>query len=422
MIQKIKINEVKENPSNPRTIKENKFKKLVKSIQDFPRMLEIRPIVVDENMIVLGGNMRLKACKAAGLTEVHIIKVDDLTPDQQKEFVVKDNLGYGEWDWDVLLSDEWGFELVDSWGIDFPEAKKPKPEAKEDNYTIPDKLVSTIQLGDLIEIGPHRLLCGSAIDPADMDKLMNGRSADMAHTDPPYNVDYEGGNGLKIMNDKMSDSKFYGFLLDFYRQMERVLKPGGPCYIWHADSEILNFKHAMDDAGFHYSATMHWVKSNFTFGRADYHHRTEPALYGWKPGAAHCWYGDRTQSTVYDQGDARDFEKMTKAQLLEIVQGIMETRPNTNVVRVDKPSRNIEHPTMKPILLCAYYIGNSSQPNDIVLDQFLGSGSTMVASHQLNRVCYGTELDPHYCQVIIDRMQKLDPSLTVKINGSNRVL
>lgn len=384
MIQKVSISEVKENPSNPRTIKDGKFKKLVKSIQDFPRMLEIRPIVVDEDGIVLGGNMRLKACKSAGLKEVHIIKVSDLTPEQKEEFIIKDNSGFGEWDWKELELN-WDLAKLDTWGLEFPKGMFKK-EAHEDAYTEKQDQKTDVQLGDLIEIGPHRLLCGSATDEKDMEKLMDGKLADLVHTDPPYNVDYKGGSGLTIMNDKMSSDNFYQFLFDSYTQMSRHLKPGGPFYIWHADREIQNFITALTAVGdLKFAQRVYWMRNAFTLGMADYHHIIEPALYGWKEGQAHCWYGDRKQSTVFT---------------------------------TDKPSKNAEHPTMKPILLCSHYIQNSSKAKDIVLDQFLGSGSTMVAAHQINRVCYGTELDPKYCQVIIDRMLSLDPTLEVKINGS----
>lgn len=411
---------VKENPKNPRTITDAKFKKLVKSIQEFPQMLDIRPLVVDETMTVLGGNMRLKACKAAGLKEIPVIQAKDLSEEQKKEFVIKDNASFGQWDWDVLLTDEWGFQQVQDWGIDFPDAKRPKPEAREDGYEIEEQNEIWISPGDLIEIGPHRLLCGSATDPTDMDRLMNGKLADLVHTDPPYNVDYVGKtkDALKIKNDKMSDDNFYKFMHDTYTQMERALRPGGAFYIWHSDKEILTFLGALLSVkGLKYAETMHWIKSHFVFGRQDYHHRSEPALYGWKEGAGHSWYGDRKQDDLYDDGDPKEVSKWSKAQLVDFVEKAMESRPNTNVVRIERPTKSLEHPTMKPILLCAYYIGNSSQENDIVLDMFLGSGSTMVAAHQLNRVCYGTELDPKYCQVIVDRMRKQAPELIIKQNG-----
>jgi site-specific DNA-methyltransferase (adenine-specific) len=418
MIQKIAIDLIKENPNNPRTIKDGKFKKLVKSIKDFPRMLEIRPIVVNEDFTVLGGNMRLKACKAAGLEQVHIIKVDDLSPEQQKEFVIKDNSGYGEWDWDLLLTDEWGYEKVEDWGIDFPDAKKPKPEAKEDAFKMPNKVTTTIKQGDLIEIGPHRLLCGSATDASDMDKLMQGQGADLSFTDPPYNVDYEGGTGLKIMNDKMSDSNFIIFLQDAFANMHKHLKPGGGFYIWHAVMTSLDFLTALKNtAGLKFSQIVYWEKSTFVFARQDYHWILEPAIYGWKEGQAHTWYGDRKQSTLKSE-NLKSLDKWTKDELVNFAKAALEERSHTEKIKVDKPLKNAEHPTMKPILLCSYYIQNSSKEKDIVLDQFLGSGSTMVASHQLNRVCYGTELDPQYCQVIVDRMRALDPELVIKINSN----
>jgi len=412
----VNINEVKENPENPRLIKDGKFKKLVKSIKEFPRMLEIRPIVVNDQMIVLGGNMRLKACKAAGLKEVWIIKALDLTPEQQKEFVIKDNTGYGEWDWEAL-KEGWDLNILADWGLDLPEDQKPKKEAKDDGYEIPQKISERIKLGDLIEIGPHRLLCGSATESSDVQKLMADKKAKMVHTDPPYNVNYEGGTGLTIQNDNMSSENFYKFLIDSYKNMIESLEPGGAFYIWHAGSELRNFLGALlDTPETKFSQWLFWKKSSFILGRSDYHFIHEPCIYGWKKGAAHNWYGDRKQHTCFEE-ELKPLEKMTKEELLVFAKSALEARPNTSVAEFDKPIKSIEHPTMKPVELCGYYIGNSSQETDIVLDLFLGSGSTMVAAHQLGRICYGTELDPFYCDVIIDRMRKLDTSLTVKLNG-----
>jgi DNA modification methylase len=383
-IKTVKLSEVKSNPNNPRIIKDDKFRKLVKSIKEFPKMLEIRPIVVNADMIVLGGNMRLKACKEAGLKEVPVIFADDLTDEEQKQFIIKDNVGFGEWDWD-MIANEWDAEQVEEWGLDIPEFSiKEELEAEEDDYEMPDEVQTDIVLGDLFQIGDHRLLCGDSTDSDQLAKLMNGEKADICHTDPPYNINYEGGSKKreKIANDKLDD--FPKFLYDVYTTISTGLKKGGAIYVWHASSETHNFIQQFLDAGFLFKSYIVWNKNNSTFGRSDYHWKHEPCIYGWLDGASHKWSGDRKQTTVWD---------------------------------IDRPSKSEEHPTMKPIALCSKPIENSSDVNDIVLDVFLGSGSTMVAAHQLKRKCYGMELDPKYCQVIVDRMKKLDPSLVILKNG-----
>jgi site-specific DNA-methyltransferase (adenine-specific) len=380
----VKISEVKSNPNNPRIIKDDKFQKLVKSIKEFPEMLNIRPIVVNADMVVLGGNMRLKACKEAGLKEVAIIKAEDLTEEQQKQFIIKDNVGFGEWDWEDLANN-WDAEQLTDWGLDIPDFKPEVLEAEEDEFDVPDGGIDTdIVLGDLFEIGEHRLLCGDSTDSDQLAKLMNGELADICHTDPPYNIDYEGGSKKreKIANDKLED--FPKFLYDVYTTISTALKKGGAIYVWHASSETHNFIQQFLNAGFLFKSYIVWNKNNSTFGRSDYHWKHEPCIYGWLEGASHKWHGDRKQTTVWD---------------------------------IDRPTRSDEHPTMKPIPLCSKPLENSSQRGDVVLDVFLGSGSTMVASHQLKRKCYGMELDPKYCQVIVDRMMKLDPTLEVKRNG-----
>jgi DNA modification methylase len=383
-IVKVKISEIKLNESNPRFIKDDKFKKLVKSIKDLPQMLDIRPIVVNKDMMVLGGNMRLKACVEAGLIEVPIIIADNLTKEQEKEFLIKDNVSGGEWDWD-MIANEWNEVELIEWGLDIPLDFQTELEAEEDDFDVPaDGIETDIVLGDLFEIGEHRLLCGDSTDSDQVAKLMNGQKADMCHTDPPYNINYEGGSKKreKIANDKLDD--FPQFLYDVYTTISTALKKGGAIYVWHASAETHNFIQQFLNAGFLFKSYIVWNKNNSTFGRSDYHWKHEPCIYGWLDGASHTWHGDRKQTTVWD---------------------------------IDRPSRSEEHPTMKPIPLCSKPLENSSKQGDVILDVFLGSGSTMVASHQLKRKCYGMELDPKYCQVIIDRMKKLDSTLVIKRNG-----
>ena len=382
----MKINELKSNPNNPRIIKDHKFKQLVKSIQDFPQMLELRPIVIDENNMVLGGNMRLKACLEAGLTDVPVIHANNLSEEKKKEFIVKDNVGYGEWDWDDLANNWDALELTE-WGLDIPNFEGEILEAEEDDFDVPVGGSETdIVLGDIFEIGQHKLLCGSSTQTDSWSKIFASELADLVITDPPYNVAYTGKtkDALTIQNDSMGDGDFYQFLYDFYTALGSYTKAGGSWYVWHADSEGANFRRAMADAGIMVKQCLIWVKNSMVMGRQDYQWKHEPCLYGWKEGAAHSWYSDRKQTTILE---------------------------------FNRPNRNAEHPTMKPIELIAYQITNSSKVGDLVADGFLGSGTTMIASHQLGRKCYGTELDPKYCQVIVDRMRKLDPTLEIKKNG-----
>ena len=410
------INEIKPNPSNPRIIKDDKFKKLVKSIQDFPQMLELRPIVIDENNIVLGRNMRLKACIEAGLKDVPVKQAKELTEEQKKEFIVKDNVGYGEWDWDALAN-EWDIELLNEWGLDLPDLDIEDTfiGAEEDDFEIPDQINTDIVEGDLFEIGEHKLLCGSSTQTDTWAKIFNEELADMVMTDPPYNVNYEGGTGLKIMNDEMSNDSFYQFLYDFYTALGSYTKAGGAWYVWHADSEGANFRQAFKDSGLLLKQCLIWVKNALVMGRQDYHWKHEPCLYGWKEGAAHYFTEDRTKTTVIE--DEVDYRKLSKKELLDLVKEITSDKQKTTIIHCDKPTKNDVHPTMKPIKLLAPLIENSSRVGQLVADGFLGSGSTMVASHQLKRKCYGIELDPKYCQVIVDRMKKLDPTLIIKKNG-----
>ncbi len=259
-------------------------------------------------------------------------------------------------------------------------------EAEEDNYEIPNEINTDIVLGDLFEIGEHRLLCGDSTDSDQVAKLMVDKKWDLIITDPPYNVAYEGKTkeALTIKNDKMKSSDFVKFLTDYFTTTLLNTKKGGGIYVFFADMELRSFVDAFLDGGFKLSQQLIWLKQTMVMGRKDYHCKHEPILYGWYEGEAHNWYSDRKQTTI---------------------------------LQFDRPQRNGEHPTMKPIPLIEYLMKNSSKQGNLIGDGFLGSGTTMVASHQLKRKCYGMELDPKYCQVIIDRMKKLDPSLVIKKNG-----
>ena len=384
----IKITDIKTNPNNPRLIKDEKFAKLVKSINEFPKMMELRPLVVNADNVILGGNMRFKALKELGYTNIPkewVKRADELTEDETRRFIIADNVGFGEHDWDLLAND-WDTQELEDWGLDgFPFDEETELEAEEDDYTEPDNMQVDVVLGDLIEIGEHRLLCGDSTDSDQVAKLMNGEKADLMVTDPPYNVDYTGKtkDALKIDNDKMSSGDFSDFLNGFFDCALVEMKAGSPIYVF-CPIEDGSFLNSFLSSGFKLQSILVWVKNTIVIGRKDYQYKHEPIIYGWKEGAAHKWYGAYDKSTI---------------------------------IECAKPPRNGEHPTMKPIELLETLMTNSSKKDNIVFDLFLGSGSTMVAAHQLKRKCYGMELDPKYCQVIIDRMSKLDSSLDIKING-----
>ena len=396
--RKVKISEVKSNPNNPRQIKDDKFAKLVQSIKDFPEMLDIRPIVVNADMVVLGGNMRFKACKEAGLKEVPIIVAENLTDEQQKEFIIKDNVSGGEWDWD-MLANEWEVEQLDAWGLDIPINLEVELEAEEDDFEVPEGGIETdIVSGDLFEIGEHRLLCGDSTDSDQVAKLMNGQKADMVFTDPPYNISFKGTmsstsvNGEivpfktenskyeDIRNDKHSKEKFTQFIKDVLTTIVTEVKGGW--YISFSSSNLHELLIPISELEIEYKSIIIWEKNQANMGGGHYKRRYEPIVYGYNE---NIFYGES-----FKEEDVWEFQRTLKNDL---------------------------HPTMKPIPLIENALNKSSKINDTVLDLFLGSGSTMVASHQLKRKCYGMELDPKYCQVIIDRMKKLDPTLIIKRNG-----
>jgi DNA modification methylase len=350
----VKISEVKSNPNNPRIIKDDKFQKLVKSIKEFPEMLNIRPIVVNADMVVLGGNMRLKACKEAGLKQVAIIKAEDLTEDQQKQFIIKDNVGFGEWDWEDLANN-WDAEQLTDWGLDIPDFKPEVLEAEEDEFDVPDGGIETdIVLGDLFEIGEHRLLCGDSTDINKVELLINGKEVNLL-TDPPY--------GINANKQTLGTGK-----KKFHRGDN-----------W--DVEVPDFYYVLE------------LVDNAIIWGGNYFADKLPINNDWL-----CWH---------KKNDGLSFSEFELAW--------SNVGKNCRLLSHHWGGEEKMHPTMKPIKVmewCITYLDDKP-----ILDIFCGSGSTMVASHQLKRKCYAMELDPKYCQVIVDRMMKLDPTLEVKRNG-----
>jgi DNA modification methylase len=362
MVKLVKIGSVKGNSRNPRFIRDEKFKKLVASLVEFPEMAHLRPLVVDENMTVLGGNMRLKAMQELKWKEVPIVVAEGLTDAQKDEFVIKDNVGFGDWNWEQLAN-EWDAEELTRWGLDIPGFDVDlELEAEEDEYEMPDELQTDIVLGDLFEIGEHRLLCGDSTDSDQVAKLMNGEKADMVFTDPPYG-------------------------------MNAVSKSG-----------VLKEKYGTDILG---DSDTNAAKDSFNL------------IYSLYPDALHIWWGANYYSSclpdsecwiVWDKNngasDQTDCE-LAWSNARSVVRQFTKASEKTNRV----------HPTQKPVDLISWSFNKFCNNAKLISDFFLGSGATMVAAHQLKRKCFGMELDPKYCQVIVDRMRKLDPNIVVKRNG-----
>ena len=385
------IGEIRPYEKNPR--KNAKAVKYVKaSIEKFGFK---QPIIVDSNRVIIAGHTRLEAAKSIGMAEVPCIVADDLTDAQVKALRLADNKvsEFAEWDLDLLggelgehadISDidmgDFGFDLseFDNIGLNDEDT-----EVVEDE--VPEEVEPVCKKGEIWLLGEHRLMCGDSTKAEDVLRLMGEERADVWLTDPPYNVAYEGctAEKLTIKNDNMDDEKFRAFLLDAFTAAVEVMKPGAAFYIWHADSEGFNFRYAVKNTDLLLKQCLIWNKSQLVMGRQDYQWKHEPCLYGWKDGGSHHWYSDRKQTTV---------------------------------LNFDKPLRNADHPTMKPVALFGYQIQNSSKEGDIILDTFGGSGTTIVACEQLKRKARCMELDPHYCDVIIARWEKLTGQKAVKVD------
>lgn len=374
------INDLRINDTNPRNIESSKFAKLVKSVKNFPAMLEIRPIVIDQDNVILGGNMRYKACVKAGLEKVPILKVENLTEEQKQEFIIKDNVGFGEWDWEIL-EEEWDADLLQEWGLDVEFDTDDKPDALTDEDDIPElQEEHRSLLGDVWILGNHRLMCGDSTKTEDVDVLMNEIRADMVFTDPPWNVNYgsDTANGKykerTILNDFMGTEDFKEFMDSSFAQMNAHSKKGCPTYVVMSAQEWGNMMLTLAMNEYHWSSTIIWNKSSLVLSRKDYHTKYEPIWYGWLEGEARiCPLDDRKQSDVWD---------------------------------FDKPSKSELHPTTKPVELIEKAIINSSKKDNYVLDLFGGSGSTMIACEKNNRNNMSMELDPKYADVIVKRWQE----------------
>jgi site-specific DNA-methyltransferase (adenine-specific) len=369
--------------NNSRTHSDEQIAQIAASIKEFGWT---NPILVDGDNGIIAGHGRLSAARKLGMDTVPVIELSHLTKAQKKALIIADNKLASNAGWDNnLLTIELNELLADDFALDILGFDKDEldallspiqaTEGLTDEDDVPDVPIEPkTKLGDIYILGNHRLMCGDSCSVTDMEKLCNDRKVDMWLTDPPYNVAYEGKtkDALTIQNDSKSNDEFRQFLRDAYVTADTVMKPGAVFYIWHADSEGYNFRGAAFDAGWKVRQCLIWKKSSMVMGRQDYHWKHEPCLYGWKDGAGHLWSADRKQTTILE---------------------------------FDRPSRNGEHPTMKPVGLFEYQMLNNTKGGDIVLDSFGGSGTTMLAAEKNGRIAYLMELDPKYCDVIVKRWE-----------------
>lgn len=407
---------------NPRR-NDKAVKPVMESIKQFGFKV---PLVIDKDNVVVCGHTRLRAAKRLKLTEVPCIRADDLTEEQIKAFRLADNktAEFATWDLELLNGELLEIKDIDmgDFGFDMPE-----PEAEEDAFDVAAAAEAaaknpTTTPGTLYKLGEHYLFCGDSTKRADVNRLLGGTMADMVFTDPPYNVAYQGGTKekLTIKNDAMSVTEFKNFLDAVFDNYFAAMKQGAPFYVCYASRSAIEFRQAIVDSGLLLKQDLVWCKNTFTLGRQDYQWQHEPILYGWRPGAKHRFFGSRKLSTVIPENYPVEVGVDADGhQLIHINVGLkticlradnveaVDTDSVNSVIHVDKPTRNGDHPTMKPIALCAKCIRNSSQQGDVVLDLFGGSGSTLIACEQINRRCYTMELDPVYCDVIVKRWEML---------------
>lgn len=376
-MQLVEISKLIPYVNNARTHSAEQITKLRSSLREFGF---INPVIIDSDYNVIAGHGRIEAAKLENIKEVPCVLVDYLTPAQKRAYIIADNRMAMDAGWDEeLLKIEIEALQAEAFDIDLTGFEEKEiadlfdidEEVQEDNFDIDEELSkpTITKSGDIWLLGNHRLICGDSTKEETYTFLMNGKKANLIVTDPPYNVNYQSNAG-KIKNDNMNSDKFYQFLFDAFSNMEKVMSNEASIYVFHADTEGLNFRKAFFDAGFYLSGTCIWKKQILVLGRSPYQWQHEPCLFGWKKNGKHQWYSDRKQTTIWE---------------------------------FDKPNKSDNHPTMKPIPLIAYTIKNSSMSNCIVLDPFGGSGSTLIACEQTNRVCYTIELDEKYCDVIIKR-------------------
>lgn len=426
----ISVGKLKPYKNNSRTHSDEQIEQIIASIKEFGFT---NPVLIDKNNTIIAGHGRVVAATKMGLQEVPCLRLDGLTKEQIKAYVIADNklAENAGWDKELLRLEISELKLsgynMDLLGFDRSEVTDmikyiDHNPGEKDPDEVPDLPSDPIaKPGNLWQLGNHRLFCGDSTRKESALALLGSGKADLVFTDPPYNVDYKGGSKAKlsIKNDKLSPEQFYRLLFDAFKVAASVVEPGSPIYVCYAAMETINFSNALINAGWLVKSSLVWVKNHFQMGRQDYHWRHEPFLYGWKAGGAHKWHGNRKQSTVMEEMPGLVITEVDDGIKLDFSDGIRSVQLqvpsydvlsavdafDTTIWKIDKPTRNAEHPTMKPVELPRRAIENSTKNGGIVFDQFLGSGTTMIACEMIGRVCYGIELDPVYCDVIVKRWE-----------------
>lgn len=417
----LNVGQIEGLPGNPRKISAEKLELLKKDIQDYPELLEMRGLIVyphNEKFVLIGGNMRYRAMLELGYDTAPCIVVSkDASVEKLKAYTILDNAPFGEWDWEAL-SNDWDEASLIDWGLTMPEFEKEetKESAEDDDFDEAKDVIETrCQTGDLWLLGEHRLLCGDSTKKNDVARLMDGERASLWITDPPYNVAVTNSKGMTIANDNMSASDFYRFLEFAFASASSFLVDGCPFYVWFASKEHINFETALNAVGLMVRQELIWNKNAFILGRSHYQWKHEPCLYGWKGDVCKYFTNSRNQSTVISDELELNIDKMKKEQMRDLLKEILSDKMPTSVIDENKPLKDEDHPTMKPVRLFGYLIANSSQNNDIVLDNFGGSGTTLIACEQLGRKARLIEIDPHYCDLIIARWEKYTGKTAEKI-------
>lgn len=432
--ENVEINKLVPYENNARTHSEEQVEKIANSIKEFGF---INPILIDGNYGIIAGHGRVLGAKKLGMSEVPCLFIEDLTETQKRAYILADNklaLDAG-WDDEILRKEIMELDALDfdvsiaGFDVNDFDIDEASPEFQEDDFDIEESIPKEpkAKLGDIYQLGNHRLMCGDSTSQEDIDKLVDGAVMDLCVTDPPYNVNYgdlqeqqeKVGKSKnihdKILNDNMDDTSFYLFLKAMYTQMLRVLKEGGAYYIFHADTEGYNFRKALMDAGGQVKQNLIWVKNALVLGRQDYQWKHEPCLYGWKEGAGHYFINRRNQTTVFEEEEL-NLDELTDDELKDIIKELLQDKFPSTIIHEDKPLKNDVHPTMKPIKLISRLVKNSSRQGENVIDFFGGSGSTLISCEKLKRNCYTIELDPKYVDVIIERWESLTGKKAVKLN------
>ena len=397
-----KLSELTKLENNPRKISDAEMQILIKSIKDNPDYFEARPILLSDRtgeLVIIAGNQRYEAAKALGLETVPTYLLKNLTLEREREITIRDNINNGEWDLEKLAED-WSDIDLSEWGLDLDVTPEETDEVTEDLAPELDEVNEPIsKRGEIYQLGRHRLMCGDSTSASDVEKLMDGQMASLIFTDPPYGVNYQSKKRGGIKNDRLKNQDLYDFLLDAFTVAAEHTKLDAAVYCWFASSNHLEFRQALYDASFEYKEELIWNKG-MTLGHYDYHYAHEACMYLQRKGYRAKWYGDRDKKTVLGL-KRRDISEMKKEELVKIFQNLQNESTVWDYDR-DKVTTYV-HPTQKPITLGANAMRNSSKQNEIVLDLFLGSGSSLIAAEQVNRICYGMELDPKFCDVIRKR-------------------